>query len=76
HRPGRLIDIIELMRKYRLEPKRIQFVYPKAGKEANTLLIEAIKDGSPDLKILEPLIVYDDNNEYTPVVKEILYGSK
>jgi tRNA1(Val) A37 N6-methylase TrmN6 len=76
HRPGRMIDIIELMRKYRLEPKRIQFVYPKAGKEANTLLIEAIKDGSPDLKILEPLIVYDDNNEYTPVVKEILYGSK
>jgi tRNA1(Val) A37 N6-methylase TrmN6 len=75
HRPGRLIDIIELMRKYRLEPKRIQFVYPKAGKEANTLLIEAIKDGSPDLKILEPLIVYDENNEYTPIVKEILYGS-
>ncbi|MEH7444711.1 tRNA1(Val) (adenine(37)-N6)-methyltransferase [Bacillus sp. JJ1122] len=76
HRPGRLIDIIELMRKYRLEPKRIQFVYPKAGKEANTLLIEAIKDGSPDLKILEPLIVYDASNEYTPVVKEMLYGSK
>jgi tRNA1(Val) A37 N6-methylase TrmN6 len=76
HRPGRLIDMIELMRKYRLEPKRIQFVYPKAGKEANTLLIEAIKDGSPDLKILEPLIVYDDNNEYTPIIKEILYGSK
>ena len=76
HRPGRLIEIIELMRKYRLEPKRIQFVYPKAGKEANTLLIEAIKDGSPDLKILEPLVVYDDQNEYTPVLKEILYGSK
>lgn len=76
HRPGRLIDLIELMRKYRLEPKRIQFVYPKAGKEANTLLIEAIKDGSPDLKILEPLIVYDAHNEYTPVIKEILYGSK
>lgn len=76
HRPGRLIDIIEIMRKYRLEPKRIQFVYPKAGKEANTLLVEAIKDGSPDLKILEPLTVYDENNEYTPVIKEMLYGSK
>lgn len=76
HRPGRLIDMIELMRKYRLEPKRIQFVYPKAGKEANTFLVEAIKDGSPDLKILEPLIVYDENNEYTPVVKEMLYGSR
>lgn len=74
HRPGRLLDIITLMRQYRLEPKRIQFVYPKLGKEANTLLIEAIKDGSPDLKILPPLIVYNDDNEYTPELKAILYG--
>jgi len=74
HRSGRLIDIITLMRKYKLEPKRVQFVYPKAGKEANTLLIEAIKNGKPDLKILSPLIVYQDDNEYTPEMRTILYG--
>jgi tRNA1(Val) A37 N6-methylase TrmN6 len=76
HRPGRLLDIVTLMRKYRIEPKRLQFVYPKAGKEANTLLIEGIKDGSPDLKILPPLIVYNDNGEYTKEVHTILYGDK
>ncbi|OIK16744.1 hypothetical protein BIV60_03160 [Bacillus sp. MUM 116] len=76
HRPGRLMDIITLMRQYRLEPKRIQFVYPKIGKEANTLLIEAIKDGSPDLKILPPIIVYNEENEYTPEIRGILYGDK
>ena len=43
HRPGRLLDIVTAMRANRLEPKRIQFIYPKEGKEANTLLIEAIK---------------------------------
>ncbi|WP_160725691.1 tRNA1(Val) (adenine(37)-N6)-methyltransferase [Bacillus sp. USDA818B3_A] len=74
HRPGRLIDIITLMRQYRLEPKRIQFVYPKQGKDANILLVEAIKDGSPDLKILPPLFVYQDDGEYTPEIKGILYG--
>ncbi|WP_163183886.1 tRNA1(Val) (adenine(37)-N6)-methyltransferase [Neobacillus sedimentimangrovi] len=74
HRPGRLMDIVTLMRQYRLEPKRIQFIYPKQGKEANTLLIEAIKDGSPDLKILPPLVVYHDNNEYTKEIRAILYG--
>jgi tRNA1(Val) A37 N6-methylase TrmN6 len=74
HRPGRIIDIITLMREYRLEPKRIQFVYPKKGKEANTLLIEAIKDGSPDIKISPPLIVYNEDDEYTPELREILYG--
>ena len=74
HRPGRLIDILTLMRQYRLEPKRIQFVYPKQGKEANILLVEAIKDGSPDLKILPPLIVYNEDDEYTPEIRGFLYG--
>ncbi|WP_078543218.1 tRNA1(Val) (adenine(37)-N6)-methyltransferase [Litchfieldia alkalitelluris] len=76
HRPGRLLDILTLMRQYRIEPKRLQFVYPKQGKEANTLLIEGIKDGNPDLKILPPLIVYNQQNEYTNELNEILYGGK
>ena len=76
HRPGRLLDIITAMRANRLEPKRIRFVYPKAGKEANTLLIEGIKDGKPDLKVLPPLFVYGEDGEYTKEVKEMLYGQK
>ncbi|HWJ79277.1 MAG TPA: tRNA1(Val) (adenine(37)-N6)-methyltransferase [Niallia sp.] len=76
HRPGRLLDIITLMRANRLEPKRIRFVYPKEGKEANILLIEAIKDGKPDIKILPPLYVYKNENEYTEEMSQILYGKK
>lgn len=76
HRPGRMLDIVTLMRKYRLEPKRIQFIYPKQGKEANTLLVEGIKDGKPDLKVLPPLYVYEDDNEYTAEVKALLYGQQ
>nr|WP_106782128.1 tRNA1(Val) (adenine(37)-N6)-methyltransferase [Lysinibacillus timonensis] len=76
HRPGRFIDIVTAMRENRLEPKRIRLVYPKVGKEANILLIEAIKDGKPDLKILPPLYVYDHQNQYTQEVSEILYGDK
>ncbi|QIZ68944.1 tRNA1(Val) (adenine(37)-N6)-methyltransferase [Geobacillus subterraneus] len=74
HRPGRLLDIVTLMRQYRLEPKRLRFVYPKAGKEANMILIEGMKDASPDLKVLPPLIVYGEDNEYTEETKRILYG--
>ncbi|WP_075979811.1 tRNA1(Val) (adenine(37)-N6)-methyltransferase [Bacillus massilinigeriensis] len=76
HRSGRMMDIVTMMRKYRLEPKRMQFIYPKRGKEANTILVEAIKDGSPDLKILPPLIVYNEQNEYTSEIREILYGEE
>lgn len=75
HRPDRFLDIINTMRQYNLAPKRIQFVYPKMGKDANMLLIEAIKDGSTDgLKILPPLFVHKENGEYTDDIFEIYYG--
>lgn len=75
HRPDRFLDIIDTMRQYNLAPKRIQFVYPKMGKDANMLLIEAIKDGSTDgLKILPPLFVHKENGEYTDDIFEIYYG--
>jgi len=76
HRPGRLMDILHFMRMYRIEPKRLQFVYPKSSKEANTILIEGIKDGNPDLKILPPLVVYNDQDEYNPEIRRILYGEE
>ncbi|WP_270182929.1 tRNA1(Val) (adenine(37)-N6)-methyltransferase [Alkalihalobacillus sp. CinArs1] len=71
HRPERLLDIMTVMRKYRIEPKRMQLVYPKANKEANILLIEGIKDGKPDLKVLPPFVVYEDNGNYTNEMKEL-----
>jgi tRNA1(Val) A37 N6-methylase TrmN6 len=74
HRPGRLLDIVTSMRAHRIEPKRIQLVYSKAGKDANTLLIEGTKDGKPDLKILPPLYVYDQEGNYTEEVRRLLYG--
>ena len=46
HRPDRLLDILDTLQQHNLAPKRLQFVYPKREKEANMLLIEAIKDGS------------------------------
>lgn len=76
HRPDRLMDILTFMRQYRLEPKRLRFVYPKSGKEANTILVEATKNGNAGLKTLSPLFVYDENNEYTPEMREILYGEQ
>ncbi|MEF7566164.1 tRNA1(Val) (adenine(37)-N6)-methyltransferase [Bacillus infantis] len=74
HRPGRLLDMVTLMRQYKLEPKRLQFVYPKQGKEANMLLVEGVKQGSPDLKVLPPLYIYNKDREYTPEISEMLYG--
>ncbi|WP_214803543.1 MULTISPECIES: tRNA1(Val) (adenine(37)-N6)-methyltransferase [unclassified Exiguobacterium] len=72
HRPERLLDIVTLMRQYRIEPKRMQLIYPKAGKEANMLLIEGIKDAKPGLKVLPPFIVYEQDDTYTLQMREHL----
>ena len=71
HRPERFMEIIELLKKYHMEPKRVQFVYPKIDKEANMMLIEAVKNGRGGLKILEPFIVHDVDGHYMPKVKKM-----
>ncbi|HEY0222200.1 MAG TPA: tRNA1(Val) (adenine(37)-N6)-methyltransferase [Lactovum miscens] len=77
HRPERFMEVIDTLRAYKLQPKAIQFVYPKAGAEANLLLIDAIKDGkSGGEKFLSPLIVYDSEGNYTKEVNKIYFGGK
>lgn len=75
HRPDRFLDILHAMEAANIAPKRIQFVYPKEGKEANILLIEGIKQGKKDgFRVLPPLIIFNESNEYLPKIKEMLYG--
>lgn len=71
HRVDRMIEVIETFKKYHFQIKRLCFVYPKKSSEhALAMLVEAKKMGSSDgLKILKPLYVYDEKNQYT---KEIL----
>ena len=74
HRPHRLVEIITMMVKYKLEPKRMRLVHPYKDKEANMVLIEALKGGKSMIKVEEPLIVYRDVNVYTEELLE-LYGN-
>lgn len=69
-RPERLVEIINLMLLHNIIPKKIQFVYPKKGKEANVLLIEGRKNGNQGLKILEPIYVYNKLGNYTKQIKK------
>jgi len=68
HRADRLIEIIVLLRKYNLEPKKLRLIHPKEGREANMLLIEARRNGNPGLKIAAPLIVHDEVGNYRPEI--------
>lgn len=71
NRPERLADIICLMRKYSIEPKIIQFVYPKVNKSANHVLIEGTFNGNSGLKLLKPLFVHNEDDSYTEEILNI-----
>ena len=70
HRPERFVEVVEEMKKNNIEPKRVQFVYPKKNMEANIMLIEGSKNGKPGLKILSPIYSHQENGEYTDDVKK------
>ena len=76
HRPERLNEIIENLRKYRLEPKRIRFVYPKVSKDANLVLIKAVKYANSFLKVEKPLIIYNEDGSYTEEILKIYEEGK
>ena len=73
HRPRRLIEIIQTMKAHGLEPKRMKLVHPYVDREANMVLIEAVRGGGPLLKAEAPIIVFDENGEYSREIRET-YG--
>ena len=73
HRPERLIDIFELMRKYKIEPKRVQMVQPNINKAPNIVLVEGQRDGGAYLKWEKPIYVYNEDGTYSEEINKI-YG--
>lgn len=69
HKPERLVDIIKESGNLKL--KRIKFVQSKAFEKPVFILMEFVKNANDGLKFENPLIIYDENNNYTKEVKEI-----
>ena len=65
HRSERLIELITLFKKYKIEPKKIQLIYPKIGEESNIVLIEGRKGGNKGLKILPSIIAHNNDGTYS-----------
>ncbi|MGL6166685.1 MAG: tRNA1(Val) (adenine(37)-N6)-methyltransferase [Fusobacteriaceae bacterium] len=71
HRPDRLLEIIDTMRKYGITPKKIQFCHSKIDKGAKILLIEGVRNGKDFLKILPPFISHDEDGKYSNEVLKL-----
>lgn len=73
HRPHRLIEIITALTERKLEPKRMKLVHPYVDREANMVLIEAVRGGRSMIKVEAPVVVYREPGVYTEEIYEI-YG--
>lgn len=71
HRPDRLVDIFYSMRKNKIEPKKIKFVYPNKNKKTNLVLIKGIKNGKQFLEFENNLYVYNEDGDYTDEILKI-----
>ena len=67
----RTADILCQMRIDSIEPKYFRTIHSNPGSEAKLILVEGIKGGNPGLKIAPPLIVYDQNGDYTDEVQQM-----
>lgn len=73
HRPHRLAEIITVLRGYKLEPKRMKMVHPFADRDANMVMIEAVKGGGVFLKMEAPVIVFKEPGVYADEIRDV-YG--
>ena len=69
HRPRRLVEILETFRRFGMEPKRMKMVHPYQDREANMVLIEALKGGRPLMKVEAPVIVFDQEGSYSEEIR-------
>jgi len=68
---SRAAELIQEMRPFHLEPKRLQFVHSRMKEEARLMMVEAFKEGRAQVRVLPPLILYDTGENYTPEARQI-----
>ena len=74
HRPERLVDALDMMRKYKLEPKRLRFVVDKTGEEPCFFMGVGKKGAKPFLRVEPTLVIKNEESRFTKEMLEI-YGS-
>ncbi|MDI3534037.1 MAG: tRNA1Val (adenine37-N6)-methyltransferase [Thermosediminibacterales bacterium] len=73
HRTRRLPDIFCYMKKHKIEPKKIKFVHSTFDSPPNMVLIESVKGGNPEMKVLPSLYIYKEKGVYSEQIMSV-YG--
>ena len=69
----RLTEAFDVLRRHRLEPKRLRLVHATAARPARLALIESMLDVNPGLAVEAPLIVKDPSGADTDEIRRIYH---
>ena len=73
HRPERLSELLSLMTKYKVEPKRLRLVCQRKGEEPWLVLVEGRRSGNIGLRIEPTLYVEEDGGLSSEMIE--IYGA-
>ncbi|GAB6138924.1 tRNA1(Val) (adenine(37)-N6)-methyltransferase [Halanaerobaculum tunisiense] len=76
YRAQRLAELLALMEEYNLACKQMRLIHSTQDSPAKLVLVEAVKGGGSGLEVVPPLVIYDDQGNYTPEIKEIYYPAR
>lgn len=71
HRTDRFTDVYDSMKKYRIEPKRIKYIYNNENSNSEMFLIEGQKNAGTGLIIDKPLIIRNLDGSFTVEYKKL-----
>lgn len=71
HRAERIVDIMFLLRTYKMEPKELRFVCSKEGEKPKLVLVKCVKNANQYLKLLDSLVIFNNDGSYTDEIKKI-----
>ncbi|HTR44383.1 MAG TPA: hypothetical protein VMH06_01645, partial [Thermodesulfovibrionales bacterium] len=67
-------ELTDALRPARMEMKRLRCVHSLSSSEAKMVLVEAVKEGRPGLKVERPCILYDREGHYSAELRELCSG--
>lgn len=71
----RLTDLLMILQKHHLTPKRLRLIYPRVKNGSNLVLVEGRPGAKGGLDILPALVVYGEDGNYTPEMQAIFNGT-
>ena len=73
HKANRLDEILEILKNAKAPAKELRLIFSSVKKDADLFLVKGVLGANPGVKVDKPLVIFNEDGQYTSEVKSI-YG--